>query len=344
MQPARKILYPFSIVYGGLMLLRNKLYDNGIFKSTSFKIPVISVGNLSFGGTGKTPMVEYLIKLLKKDYRLATLSRGYNRKTSGFRLLEGNETAAEVGDEPLQFKTKFPEITVAVDESRTNGITKLLSQTTPPELIILDDAFQHRKVRADLHILLTPCKDLYSDDLVLPAGNLREPGRGAKRAKIIIVTKCPADLREEEKDKIKAKLNLQPEQRLFFSAIGYDETVRNKSGSLILSEFGTDKFVLITGIADPDPLKKFLSSANLEFEHHKFPDHHNFSVKEIKAIKDKLGEKKILTTEKDFMRLKAFFPASKLYFLPIRVEFYREAEQELQKLVKQVIQQKLQEK
>ena len=164
MSKVRKLLYPFSLLYGGITSLRNKLYDEGIFKSHSYELPVIAVGNLSVGGTGKTPMVEFLIELLKKDCKVATLSRGYKRSSKGFHLLKGNETAGEVGDEPLQFKNKFPEALVAVDESRSHGIEELLKNSNPPEIILLDDAFQHRQVNAGLYILLTPYLNLYSED------------------------------------------------------------------------------------------------------------------------------------------------------------------------------------
>ncbi len=223
MPKVRKLLYPFSLLYGSVTYLRNKFYDKGFFKSHSYEIPVIAVGNLSVGGTGKTPMVEYLIELLKQDRKVATLSRGYKRSSKGFHLLQGSETAAEVGDEPLQFKNKFPEVLVAVDESRSHGIEQLLQNSTPPDLILLDDAFQHRKVKAGLYILLTPYQKLYSNDLVLPAGDLREPKAGAKRADIVIVTKCPENFSEKEEKKVASKLKLQERQQLYFSSINYSE-------------------------------------------------------------------------------------------------------------------------
>lgn len=314
MSSARKLLYPFSLLYGGVMLLRNKLYDRGIFSSEAYDIPVIAVGNLSVGGTGKSPMVEYLISLLKEDHRVATLSRGYKRSTKGFHLLSGKESAAEVGDEPLQFKNKFPEITVAVDESRRHGIDQLLKQVPPPEVIILDDAFQHRKVTAGLYLLLTPYGNLYKDDLVLPAGNLREPGSGAARADIVVVTKCPTNLSSGEREDIKNRLRLKSGQELFFSGISYSHNIFGKNSVLPLEELQKRHFTLVTGIANPKPLVEHLESHSLQFEHLAFPDHHNFTASEIKELQSK---ELILTTEKDYMRLKNELLGENLFYLPI---------------------------
>ena len=215
----RKLLYPFSLLYGGIMLLRNEMYDRGIFRSKGFEIPVIAVGNLGVGGTGKSPMVEYLILLLKEEQQLATLSRGYKRSSRGFHLLNGKESASQVGDEPLQFKNKFPEILVAVDEKRSHGIEELLKDPSPPEVVLLDDAFQHRSVKAGFYILLTPYNNLYSEDLVLPAGNLREPKIVAKMADIIVVTKCQDSLSKAEHEQNRKKLHLNNNQQLFFTTI-----------------------------------------------------------------------------------------------------------------------------
>ncbi|MEG9327978.1 tetraacyldisaccharide 4'-kinase [Salinimicrobium catena] len=317
MSSARKLLYPFSLLYGGVMQLRNELYDRGIFSSKEYEVPVIAVGNLSVGGTGKSPMVEYLISLLKDNYRVATLSRGYKRSSSGFLLLNGNEPAAEAGDEPLQFKSKFPEIMVAVDESRQHGIQELLKQAAPPDVIILDDAFQHRKVTAGLYILLTPYGNLYSDDLVLPAGNLREPKAGAKRADLVVVTKCPAEISSEAKQKIRTRLKLQPGQELYFSNISYSEEIFGRKEVLPLKELQKRHFTLVTGIANPQPLVGYLKEHSLKFDHKAFPDHHNFSASEIKELRSK---GLLLTTEKDYMRLKNDIPEEDLFYLPITTQ------------------------
>lgn len=312
------------------MLLRNKLYDRGIFSSKAYNLPIIAVGNLSVGGTGKSPMVEYLVSLLKDRQQVATLSRGYKRSSKGFHLLSGKESAAEVGDEPLQFKRKFPEITVAVDESRQHGIEQLLKQASPPEVIVLDDAFQHRKVSAGLYILLTPYGHLYSDDLVLPAGNLREPKTGAVRADLVVVTKCPENLSGEERQEIRVRLNLRPEQELFFSSISYSNSIFGKNEVLPLKDLQKRHFTLVTGIANPKPLVGFLKQYSSDFEHIAFPDHHNFNASEIKALSSK---ELILTTEKDYMRLKNEIPEEKIFYLPIATRILgREEEFERQVL------------
>ena len=202
----RKLLFPFAILYGFITFLRNYLYDKGFLKSYSFNIPVIAVGNLSVGGTGKTPQIEYLIRLLSPNYKVATLSRGYKRKSEGFVLADANATAEIIGDEPFQYYKKFPTIKVAVAADRKNGIEQLLNQKEKPEIILLDDAFQHRKVKAGFYILLTSYGDLFSDDFILPTGNLRESRSGAKRADVIIVTKCPKDISDAEQERIRQKL------------------------------------------------------------------------------------------------------------------------------------------
>ena len=318
MGKARKLLYPVSLLYGGIMRLRNNFYDRKIFESHSFEIPVICVGNLSMGGTGKSPMVEYLIALLKDEVKVATLSRGYKRTTSGFFLLNGNESAAETGDEPLQFKTKFPDVTVAVDEKRSRGIETLLRLNKPPDVILLDDAFQHRKVSAELNILLTPYHNLYSDDLVLPAGNLREPVSGADRARVIVVTKCPQRLSGEEKSDIRNKLRIKHGQQLYFSKVVYGEQAVSRDVSVDLENFRNGEFCLVTGIANPAPLVKHLKNLELNFEHLRFPDHHNFISAELNRINE---HQLVLTTEKDFMRLKGEIAEDKLFYLPIKTAF-----------------------
>lgn len=318
MGQARKLLYPLSILYGSVARLRNKLYDHNIFESHCFELPVICVGNLSVGGTGKSPMIEYLISLLKEEVGVATLSRGYKRSSKGFHLLSGNEMAAETGDEPLQFKTKFPEVIVAVDEKRRNGIEQLLQLNPQPEVILLDDAYQHREVSAGLNILLTPYNNLYSEDLVLPAGNLREPVSGAHRAQIIIVTKCPEDLQEEEKSRIRHSLKLEEKQELFFTKISYNNSASRAGSPKKLEDFRNKEFTLVTGIANPRPFVNYLKELGLDFEHLRFPDHRNFTSSELELLNK---QPLILTTEKDFMRLKGKIPPQSLFYLPIKTEF-----------------------
>ena len=316
----RKLLFPFSLLYGGITALRNFLYDKGVLKSKTYNFPVISVGNLSTGGTGKSPMIELLVSFLKDDHKIAVLSRGYKRKTSGFREVLPKSSVEEVGDEPLQFKKKFPEITVAVCEDRRTGIEMLQEYA---DVILLDDAFQHRKVKASLNILLTSFDKLYSRDCMLPSGNLREPKVGAKRAQIIVVTKCPEDIDTSKMETIKRKLNPKPYQEVYFSKIGYSSQIKNETESKELVYLMDKKFLLVTGIANPKPLVYFLNNEGLSFETKSFPDHHNFSTSEIQQLEK---HKLILTTEKDFMRLQALTDKTEIYFLPIKTVILNNAE------------------
>ena len=320
MKMLRKLLLPFSLIYGFIVWLRNKLYDWGIKKSAEFTIPVICVGNLSVGGTGKSPMIEHLIQLMQNQHNLATLSRGYKRESKGFYVLNGKESAAYVGDEPLQFKSKFPSITVAVDEQRKRGIENLLALKNAPDLVLLDDAFQHRKVTPSHSILLTSYNSLYCNDYILPAGNLREPRTGAKRANIIVVTKCPTSLSNQEMEKIKKKLQQLEYQQVFFSSIKYaDEVINHKNEKLNLQHL--KDFSLVTGIANPIPLLQHLEELHLKFNHLNFPDHYNFKEKDLLKIKQ---SSLVITTEKDFMRLKNEIDSSLLYYLPIEIEILKD--------------------
>lgn len=317
----RKILIPFALLYGLIISIRNYFYDINLISSEAYPFPVIGVGNLSVGGTGKTPMIEYLLRLLMPEHRVVTLSRGYGRKTSGFYLLKGTENASMVGDEPLQFKIKFPDALIAVDENRQRGISRLKSESFP-EVILLDDAFQHRKVNAGLNILLTTYGNLYSDDFILPTGNLREPATGAGRAHIIVVTKCPENMRSEEQKKIKDKLKIKKYQELFFSYIGYDSKIRNEEKEVTLKDMDAEKVCLVTGIANPKPLQKFLAQQNISFDHLNFPDHHNFTPKDLEKI---ALAPFVITTEKDFMRLKDLIAHPNLFYLPIKMKFLNNA-------------------
>ncbi|MGB8706229.1 MAG: tetraacyldisaccharide 4'-kinase [Gillisia sp.] len=317
----RKILFPFSLIYGLIVLVRNFLFDTQVIKSAQFQIPVICVGNLSVGGTGKTPMIEYLLTLLLPNHKTATLSRGYGRKSKGYRVLQENDHAGEVGDEPLQFKTKFPEAIVAVDEQRKRGISSLIA-TFNPEVILLDDAFQHRKVKAGLNILLTTYDKLYKNDFLLPTGDLREPVMGAQRASIVVVTKCSKNITLKERQRIKKKLQLKPSQKIFFSWIDYSRHVHSLSESFLINTWTDQKITLITGIANPSSLLKYLESLQIDYVHYNFPDHHIFTEQELKQF---TSAEKILTTEKDFMRLKERIPQGNLYYLPIKMKFIENA-------------------
>ena len=332
MKLLRKIFFPFVPVYYLVSSLRNKLFDLNILKSKSYNIPIICVGNLSVGGTGKTPMIEYLIRLLKNDHFIATLSRGYKRQTSGFLLANSGTKVGELGDEPFQFKHKFNDILVAVDEDRQEGIEQLLALNSPPDVILLDDGFQHRKVKAGLSILLTQYTKLYINDMVLPTGDLRESKSGAKRADIIIVTKCPKDLDDLKKEVIRKKLKLNSYQELFFSFISYQDTICSLEKSIPIDNLVSVHFTLITGIADSRPLIDHLISKGLTFDHINFKDHHNFNEKDI----DKFSNQElILTTEKDFMRLRNKLDSSKLYYLSIKTELINGGD--YNKMIKQFV-------
>nr|WP_317162498.1 tetraacyldisaccharide 4'-kinase [Flavobacterium haoranii] len=253
MQLVRKLLFPFGIFYWIITYLRNVFYDIGIFKS--YKIPVksIVVGNLSVGGTGKTPHIEYLIRLLQNK-KIATLSRGYGRKTKGFILANEQVKPTEIGDEPFQFFTKFKNISVAVDGNRTNGVQQLM-QLVQPEIILLDDAYQHRKVTAGFTVLLTDYSNLFSEDYILPFGDLREPSFGKKRANVIIVTKCPHDISEIAQQNIIKKLKVSVP--VFFSHIVYDEQIYNGESAVTISAVNEPKLI-VAGIAKPKSFVDFL--------------------------------------------------------------------------------------
>lgn len=321
----RKILFPLAVLYGWVTQLRNFLFDIGVLKSHAFELPVIAVGNLSVGGTGKSPMIEYLIRLLSENYQIATLSRGYKRNSEGFVLADQNATAATLGDEPFQFHQKFPEISVAVDADRTNGIVHLLQQNPTIGIVLLDDAFQHRKVKAGFYILLTAYGDLYADDYMLPTGNLREGRSGAKRADIIIVTKCPPDLSAKAQDQIRQKLKIGTWQQLFFTSIAYSDKIYSEHSSMAVSEAKNVRKVLLAGIAKPKPFFDFLKNEHDEIL--EFPDHHDFSGKDLSVIHAKAGNRIVVTTEKDFVRLKGKISPDKLFYLPISSSFLENGNQ-----------------
>lgn len=331
----RKLLFPFSLLYGGITALRNFLYNKNLLKSKAYKFPVICVGNLSTGGTGKSPMIELLVSFLRDNQKLAILSRGYKRKTTGYRDVLTESTVEEVGDEPLQFKKKFPEITVAVCEDRQTGIEKLQSKT---DVILLDDAFQHRKVSASLNILLTSFDDLYVNDCMLPTGNLREPKFGANRADIIVVTKCPENISDVTIESIKRELRPKSHQEIYFSKIGYASEIKNPKKKKPLSSLKNEEFLLVTGIANPKPLIDFLKKEGLNFKEKSFPDHHNFISSEIDELKK---HPLILTTEKDFMRLEVLSSATEIYYLPIKTVILKDEEMKFKSSIKIAIKEKL---
>ncbi|MFV0531102.1 MAG: tetraacyldisaccharide 4'-kinase [Flavobacteriales bacterium] len=335
LKKSRIILLPISIPYGIITYIRNKLYDQGILKSTSFNLPIICIGNLSIGGTGKTPHTEYIIHLLKNNYKTAVLSRGYGRKSKGYILADDHATSEVLGDEPLQFYSKFKnEITVAVDENRVEGIQNLI-QTIAPEVILLDDAFQHRAIQAGFNIILTPFDDLFTEDHVLPAGNLREYPSGINRADVVIVTKCPVELNEYDKNHIISKIQAISALKIYFSYIEYDTKIYGQK-TLDIKKIFNEKIILLTGIANPKPMMEYLKTKVEIVEHLSFPDHHNFTKKDISLIKEKTKNHIILTTEKDYMRLK-FVELSEnpLFYLPIRIKL--DKPDEFDQMIKQYV-------
>jgi tetraacyldisaccharide 4'-kinase len=312
----RKLLFPLGGLFWLITFIRNWLYNLGFFSSKSYDLPIIAVGNLSTGGTGKTPQTEYLIRLLKDTYKIAVLSRGYKRSSKGFVLANDIVTASELGDESFQLYSKFPEISVAVCEDRQSGIENLISNCHP-EIILLDDAFQHRKVKAGFYILLTAYNDLFADDFILPLGNLRESTIGKKRASMVVVTKCPSNITANNKEEVKAKLNVNVP--VFFTSIDYDSNVIGSENSLSVSNIISKEKVIVAGIAKPKYFIDYLNSGNDKVMI--YPDHHNFTENEILALNELSKDKILVTTEKDFMRLKGKVNSDNLYYLPIQSKF-----------------------
>jgi tetraacyldisaccharide 4'-kinase len=324
----RVLLLPLALLYGCIIIIRNFLYDKNILRSAQFNFPLICVGNLVLGGTGKSPMVEYLIELLKPRFKIATISRGYKRKTKGYALANQNTTALEIGDEPMQFHIKHPDVPVAVGEERLVAIPQLLHDRPGTQAIILDDAFQHREVRAGFNILLTQYNDLFTKDFFMPTGDLRDQWSSAKRANIIVVTKCPADLSEETRDEIKDELNAKDHQQIFFTTTEYGlpyQIVTNKKRQLCKN----DEVLLVCGIANPKPLKEYLSEQVETYYQLDYRDHYIFRIDDFREIQKKFAainaeQKIIITTEKDSVRLLKFkeqLHDLPLYVLPVRHKF-----------------------
>lgn len=335
-------LLPLSWLYGGVTLLRNKAFDWGWLPQAHFDVPIINVGNLTVGGTGKTPHTEFLLQFLSETYRVATLSRGYGRDTKGFFEVTNESTAAECGDEPFQMKHKYPNVCVAVDEDRREGIQLLLKGYPKPEVIVLDDALQHRYITAGLNILLTDYSRLYTRDLILPAGRLRESSSGAKRAHIVIVTKCPEDLTTREAARIRRELHLCHGQRCFFTTFRYRHPY-SVFGTQSIGELRGKSVLTITGIARPEPMLKQLEGMGAEVTPMTYPDHHSFSQRDIEHInetfKNFLCENGIVvTTEKDAARIIGLAGLSssvkeKLFALPIEVDFLFNGDRAFKKII-----------
>lgn len=341
------LLWPFSALYGMGVGIRNFMFDCGILPSKQFDVPVISVGNITVGGTGKTPFSEYLIRLLKENHRVGVLSRGYKRSTSGYQLLTEKSTPIEVGDEPYQIKRKFPDVMVAVDAKRRHGITKMLNEPiNKPDIIILDDAYQHRYVIPDLSILLVDYNRMITEDSLLPVGELREPVKSKNRANIIVITKCPSSIPPIEFRIIRKNLGIYPYQSLYFTTLSYGSfvplfTMDKKQKN---AHFDKDSSALVvSGIASPLPFEEHVRTLVKEVVTLNFPDHHNFSAanfQKMESLFDSIqGKNKIIvTTEKDAVRMihNPKFPENLkpyIYYIPLGISFLKEDDTDFDKKI-----------
>ncbi|WP_297087246.1 tetraacyldisaccharide 4'-kinase [uncultured Draconibacterium sp.] len=345
---AKIFLYPLSWLYGFVIFLRNRAYDLKIVKSKEFDVPVISIGNITVGGTGKTPHVEYLVNLLKDTYEVATLSRGYKRKTKGFRWVEKQSTALEVGDEPLQIKNKFPDVTVSVCEDRVKGVEKLLepAEGKTPDVVLLDDAFQHRRITPGINILLIDYNRQIKNDTLLPAGRLREGVYQMRRANIILFTKCPEEVTPIMRRILQNDVNLLPYQKLYFTRLVYG-TLQPIFNAPELDEASyrtvSCHMLVVTGIASPKQMHSFIKKMGTQMETLTFSDHHAYTTNDIVEIEKRFqainSEKKIIvTTEKDAMRFKDIEEISDalkaaMYYLPVKVDFLEEEKKSFNKKI-----------
>ena len=341
-------LLPFSWLYGLAVIIRNELFELNILKTRRFDIPVISVGNITVGGSGKTPHVEYLIRLLKDKMKVAVLSRGYKRKSRGYVLAGNNTPMREIGDEPYQMKIKFPDIRVAVDKKRCEGIDRLTTdeETKDTDVILLDDAFQHRYVQPGINILLVDYHRLIIYDKLLPAGRLREPLSGKHRADIVIITKCPDTLNPIDYRVLSKAMELYPFQQLYFTKLEYCplEPIFDKGLSIPLTEIRGKNVLLLTGIASPRQLETDINAytGNNALTMLSFPDHHSFTQKDIRRINEAFAgmeaPRMIITTEKDQARLMGIETLSddvkdNIYALPIKVRFMLDKEETFNKKI-----------
>ena len=334
----RLLLLPFSLLYALVVSIRNWAYDQGLFRSTKFDLPVIVVGNLAVGGTGKSPLTEFLIRLLKNSYNIATLSRGYGRETKGFIRVSPSDQAVQVGDEPLQFKTKYPEITVAVCEDRVKGVKMLVKEH---DVILLDDAFQHRALTPGLSILLFDYESLFKPRLLLPAGNFRDSFNERHRANLVVVTKCPFPLSAEQRDEALGRLELKA--NVFFSYLRYGVPYQLRQSERFERPLTADLDVLlISGIANPAPLYQYVAANSRSVKLLAYPDHHTYNRKNVISILESFKgirseDKILLTTEKDYQRLKIFteqaaFPVP-VWILPVEAAFDQKDHEQLSSIV-----------
>ena len=333
------LLFPFSLLFGLISQTRNLLFDKNLLKQTRFNIPIICVGNLTVGGTGKTPHTEYILSFLQNNWKTAMLSRGYKRKTKGFQLANKESDAETIGDEPFQIYRKFPKVIVAADEKRVHGIEELLTLSPDLEAVVLDDAFQHRHIQAGLYILLTDYSRLYTRDFYLPSGRLRESKKGSKRTDLIIVTKCPSNLSKAEMNAIQMEINPQKNQTLFFSTYEYDDLkpcFPNFEQNRVKKLSENSGILLMAGIVSTQPIIDYLQQYTTHIETLFFPDHHHFTERDIHSLYKKFNlidieDKIIVVTEKDAARLLSinYYPnelKSKTFTLPIQVKILNDKE------------------
>ena len=318
------LLYPLSLIYNLYTSFRNFLFDLGIIDSIEYKIPTIGIGNLSTGGTGKSIVVDYIIGKFKNKNKITTLSRGYNRNTKGFIQASNMSTAYEIGDEPFQFYSKHPEINVVVCEDRRKGMNIILKNLPDTDLCIWDDIFQHRFVKPGLMILTTTFQYPFYKDEILPVGNLRENISSAKRADLIVVTKCPDNLSQKDKISFLESLNPNDNQKVFFSSLTYMQKIKSDSEEVDIDVLEDVDFILVTGIADSSYLVNFLKNKALKFKHLKYSDHYNFNKSSIDKITGLSLNKIILTTEKDFGRLRPKINNRDIYYIEVGLKFPKE--------------------
>lgn len=334
--PFKILLFPFTLIFGMIVRIKNYLYNRNILKSVSFDIPIICVGNLTVGGTGKTPHVEYLAALLSKRFRVAVLSRGYKRKTSGFVLANEGSSASEIGDEPAQLKNKFPELIVAVDANRVAGVRKIIDRHPETDVIILDDAYQHRKISPGKSILLSDYNNRFTSDFLMPYGKLREHRKNSRRANYILISRSPLDISAIDRRIIVGEIAPLSHQHLYFTSVVYKEPLPffdDTPEPLCLSKISETNrnILLVTGIAAPENFYKYLSIYSNRIIHLKFPDHHSFTLNDLSKINSAYssldsGNRCLITTEKDAVRLKeipniADFIDKGTYYIPIGISF-----------------------
>ena len=327
MKLIRLLLIPIAMLYGLILSIRNGLFNFKFFKSQHTLLPSIGIGNLSTGGTGKSIVVDYLISIYHSNYSIAVLSRGYGRKSTGFKIANSSSSAIEIGDEPFQFFKKYPNIKVVVGENRVSAVNKIFKYEPKINLLILDDVMQHRWITPSHLILTTTYSNPFFNDFILPFGNLREYAVGKKRAQTIIVTKCPSGFSEQNRIDFEKKCNLLSTQNIFFTKINYSETILNNNEKLDFVNLKSKKIVLVTGISDSQPLVEFLNSNNISFNHLKYRDHFNYDTMAIKKIKKEANSSLILTTEKDYGRLFPLLKSNKLYYIPINLTFFSKNEE-----------------